>query len=155
AAARALRLRDRRGELVLRLAEAGGIDVDALRDRLRLALELAGRLLSGRLDLLRVAAVRPRGAAVHDVPDVVDEGVDLALDRVHVAVRGEAVALGLGLREPGGELVVRLAEAGRVDGVALRHRLRVALGAGRGFLPGRLQLRRRALARADGSGDVT
>src|SRR5205085_11352522 len=105
---RGLGLGDRLRELRLRLRDAQRIDARPLRDRLRLALFLAGRLLPRGRDLLRVAGVRTRAAAVHDVADVVDEGVDLALDRALVAVRRDAGPLRLGLGEGGAELVCRL-----------------------------------------------
>src|SRR4029077_13799238 len=88
---RRLGLGDRGGELEVRLREAVAVDGDALRDRLRVALGLVGGLLARRRDLLGIANARPRRAAVDDVPDGVDEGVDLRLDGVGVAVRSETI----------------------------------------------------------------
>src|SRR5262249_46175061 len=82
--------------------------------------------------------------------DVVDQRVDLALDRADVAGACLAVPGPLGLRPADRELVRRLLEAGGVDGDALGGGLHVALQARRRLLASQGELLRGALARAGG-----
>ena len=76
-------------------------------------------LLADRVQLLAEAGVRPRRAVGDGLDGSRDHGVDGSLNRVHVRVGGQAVALRLRLGEALVEVVDGLLDAGRIDRQAL------------------------------------